>query len=92
MGWGDCGDDNDGRPIGYNFPAACDHVDNKIVIDNRLSAVNDKDFMKIWDIMENNGYLYSKDNIEKVHLGWLIPEYYQIGRYFLIHLYLNPYR
>lgn len=26
MGWGDCGDDSKGRPIGYVFPAICDEV------------------------------------------------------------------
>jgi hypothetical protein len=24
MGWGDCGEDSKGRPIGYLFPAICD--------------------------------------------------------------------
>lgn len=25
MGWGDCGKDSKGRPIGYVFEATCDH-------------------------------------------------------------------
>lgn len=25
MGWGNCGEDSQGRPIGYLFPATCDH-------------------------------------------------------------------
>lgn len=25
MGWGNCGTDSEGRPIGYVFPATCDH-------------------------------------------------------------------
>ena len=25
MGWGNCGEDSMGRPIGYNFEAICDH-------------------------------------------------------------------
>lgn len=25
MGWGNCGTDSRGRPIGYVFPARCDH-------------------------------------------------------------------
>lgn len=25
MGYGDCGNDSNGRPIGYNFSATCDH-------------------------------------------------------------------
>lgn len=27
MGWGNCGTDSKGRPIGYIFPATCDHPD-----------------------------------------------------------------
>ena len=37
MGWGDCGTDSKGRPIGYVFPATCDHPDCLAEIDRGLS-------------------------------------------------------
>lgn len=37
MGWGDCGEDSNGRPIGYVFPAICDEPDCKKEIDRGLS-------------------------------------------------------
>jgi hypothetical protein len=37
MGWGNCGTDSKGRPIGYNFPATCDKKGCKKKIDRGLS-------------------------------------------------------
>ncbi len=39
MGWGNCGTDSEGRPIGYVFPAVCDHPDCKTKIDRGLGYV-----------------------------------------------------
>lgn len=39
MGWGDCGTDSQGRPIGYSFEAICDHLNCKEKIDRGLSYV-----------------------------------------------------
>lgn len=37
MGWGDCGTDSKGRPIGYVHEATCDHPDCKEKIDRGLA-------------------------------------------------------
>ena len=37
MGWGNCGTDSEGRPIGYSFKAQCDHSDCNEPIDRGLS-------------------------------------------------------
>lgn len=37
MGWGDCGEDSKGRPIGYLHPATCDHPGCDAKIDRGLS-------------------------------------------------------
>jgi hypothetical protein len=37
MGWGDCGVDSKGRPIGYVHPARCDHSGCKEKIDRGLA-------------------------------------------------------
>lgn len=37
MGWGDCGTDSNGRPIGYMFQAQCDHEGCNKLIDRGLS-------------------------------------------------------
>ena len=37
MGWGDCGTDSKGRPIGYVFEATCDHPGCNAEIDRGLS-------------------------------------------------------
>jgi hypothetical protein len=37
MGWGDCGNDSQGRPIGYNFEATCDHPGCNEKIDRGLA-------------------------------------------------------
>lgn len=37
MGWGNCGTDSQGRPIGYVFEATCDHPDCNKTIDRGLS-------------------------------------------------------
>ena len=39
MGWGNCGEDGDGRPIGYNFEATCDHPGCDAKIDRGLAHV-----------------------------------------------------
>ncbi len=39
MGWGNCGEDGDGRPIGYNVEATCDHPGCNAGIDRGLSYV-----------------------------------------------------
>lgn len=39
MGWGDCGIDDIGRPIGYNIEATCDFPGCKAKIDRGLSYV-----------------------------------------------------
>ena len=36
MGWGNCGTDSEGRPIGYVFAAVCDHPGCKEEIDRGL--------------------------------------------------------
>jgi hypothetical protein len=36
MGWGNCGTDSKGRPIGYSFGATCDHKGCKAKIDRGL--------------------------------------------------------
>lgn len=37
MGWGNCGEDSQGRPIGYLHPARCDHPGCKAKIDRGLA-------------------------------------------------------
>lgn len=37
MGWGDCGTDSKGRPIGYLFEAVCDEPGCNTAIDRGLS-------------------------------------------------------
>lgn len=37
MGWSDCGDDSQGRPIGYGVEATCDHPECDAQIDRGLS-------------------------------------------------------
>ena len=37
MGWGNCGTDSQGRPIGYVFEATCDHPGCDAKIDRGLS-------------------------------------------------------
>lgn len=37
MGWADCGTDSEGRPIGYGFPAICDHPGCETKIDRGLA-------------------------------------------------------
>lgn len=37
MGWGNCGTDSKGRPIGYNFPAVCDEPGCEVEIDRGLA-------------------------------------------------------
>ncbi|MGL5485874.1 MAG: hypothetical protein ACRDC6_06240 [Shewanella sp.] len=37
MGWGSCGEDSKGRPIGYMHDAKCDHPDCNKTIDRGLS-------------------------------------------------------
>lgn len=37
MGWANCGTDSKGRPIGYVFPATCDHPGCHNKIDRGLS-------------------------------------------------------
>lgn len=37
MGWADCGNDSEGRPIGYAFEAVCDHPGCEKEIDRGLS-------------------------------------------------------
>lgn len=37
MGWGNCGTDSNGRPIGYVFEATCDHPGCNAEIDRGLS-------------------------------------------------------
>ena len=37
MGWGNCGTDSNGRPLGYVFPAFCDHSGCNKKIDRGLS-------------------------------------------------------
>lgn len=37
MGWGSCGHDSKGRPIGYAFEATCDHPGCKAKIDRGLA-------------------------------------------------------
>lgn len=37
MGWGNCGTDSNGRPIGYSHPATCDHHGCEKKIDRGLS-------------------------------------------------------
>lgn len=39
MGWGNCGFDKQGRPIGYVHEAECDHPDCNKKIDRGLSYV-----------------------------------------------------
>lgn len=39
MGWGNCGTDSNGRPIGYVHEAECDHPDCSEKIDRGLSYV-----------------------------------------------------
>lgn len=39
MGWGDCGFDDDGRPIGYSVSATCDEPGCDAPIDRGLSYV-----------------------------------------------------
>lgn len=39
MGWGNCGTDSKGRPIGYVFAATCDHPGCKAKIDRGLAYV-----------------------------------------------------
>lgn len=37
MGWANCGKDSKGRPIGYSWPATCDHPGCDAKIDRGLS-------------------------------------------------------
>ncbi len=37
MGWGDCGEDSEGRPIGYVFEAVCDELECSEEIDRGLA-------------------------------------------------------
>lgn len=37
MGWANCGEDSEGRPIGYAHPATCDHPGCDAKIDRGLS-------------------------------------------------------
>lgn len=37
MGWGNCGTDSRGRPIGYSFEGTCDHPGCKEKIDRGLA-------------------------------------------------------
>ena len=37
MGWGNCGTDSRGRPIGYNFDAVCDYLGCYELIDRGLA-------------------------------------------------------
>lgn len=37
MGWADCGDDSDGRPIGYAFVGTCDAPNCEAVIHRGLA-------------------------------------------------------
>ncbi len=37
MGWGDCGTDDDGRPIGYIHKAICDHPECEAEIHRGLA-------------------------------------------------------
>jgi hypothetical protein len=39
MGWANCGDDEDGRPIGYAIQATCDHPGCDKEIDRGLDYV-----------------------------------------------------
>ena len=39
MGWGNCGIDSKGRPIGYIFEATCDHPNCLKVIEDSLMLV-----------------------------------------------------
>lgn len=39
MGWGNCGEDSQGRPIGYCHPATCDHPGCDKEIDRGLAYV-----------------------------------------------------
>lgn len=39
MGWGHCGEDDRGRPIGYAIPATCDEAGCEKAIDRGLSYV-----------------------------------------------------
>lgn len=39
MGWGDCGFDDQGRPIGYSISATCDEPDCHAEIDRGLAYV-----------------------------------------------------
>jgi hypothetical protein len=39
MGWANCGEDDQGRPIGYAVAATCDHPDCSRGIDRGLSYV-----------------------------------------------------
>ena len=39
MGWGNCGEDSQGRPIGYSHEATCDEDGCDKVIDRGLSYV-----------------------------------------------------
>ncbi|MCK5020329.1 MAG: hypothetical protein KAS32_25045 [Candidatus Peribacteraceae bacterium] len=39
MGWGNCGLDSEGRPIGYMFEATCDEPDCEVEIDRGLAFV-----------------------------------------------------
>ena len=37
MGWGNCGEDSQGRPIGYVFEGVCDHEGCSVQINRGLS-------------------------------------------------------
>ena len=39
MGWGDCGTDVNGRPIGYLYESTCDHPGCNKKIDRGLSVI-----------------------------------------------------
>jgi hypothetical protein len=67
MGWGDCGVDSKGRPIGYAFEAVCDHPGCNELIDRGLSyACGD---MHGEDIASCDGYFCSKHRAHFVEVG-----------------------
>jgi hypothetical protein len=39
MGWGDCGTDSKGRPIGYNYVGTCDHPECNEEVNRGLGCV-----------------------------------------------------
>ena len=70
--------DDAGRPggdvaamIGTGKGVILDAVLDEI-IDNPRPADDDEAFTTVWLQLESRGYLWSEDNVEKVHLGWLL--------------------